>query len=330
MTDKPIIELTNQIAQETMRYPFKVWGFGEGVALEALWEASDHLNESLYREFVLNLFERWVSRPIEEPDHSAPSMLLLMAYEHTRDMRYLEVAKSLAGHMHQLPQATNGARFHRPQHADYHHYIYVDCMEVDAPFLCKLAQVTGNADFYDAGATQILSYCALLQDQSTGLFYHQYNGETNTINGAFWGRGNGWALLGLLKTLLILPSTHANYQQIKSNYQQLAQALISLQHANGAWSTVLDQPETYQESSLPAMFGTGILSGIQNGLLPETYQLHVDRAKQNMLEHIADGVLHGVSIATPPGSASHYNSIQTASGFPWGQGPALQFLMQHI
>ncbi|MEM6528538.1 MAG: hypothetical protein AAF653_09595 [Chloroflexota bacterium] len=68
----------NQIATQTMRYPFKVWGFGEGIALEALAAASDAHNEYDYWPFILQLFDQWVSRPVEEADHSAPGMLLLV------------------------------------------------------------------------------------------------------------------------------------------------------------------------------------------------------------------------------------------------------------
>jgi Na+(H+)/acetate symporter ActP len=34
-------------------------------------------------------------------------------------------------------------------------------------------------------------------------------------------------------------------------------------------------------------------------------------------------VLLGVSAATPPGNAKHYDKIATGAGYPWGQGPLL-------
>jgi unsaturated rhamnogalacturonyl hydrolase len=227
-----------------------------------------------------------------------------------------------------LPQASTKARFHRPQHPDYSSYLYVDCMEVDAPFFCHLAAVTGENAYYDFAAEQLLGYAALLFDDQTGLFYHQYNGETQQVNGAFWGRGNGWALLGLLKMLKRLPQTHPAYAKAAGLYTRLAASLVRLQHADGSWSTVLDHPETYREASLPAMFGYGIQKGIAAGLLPETYTRAVTQAWEAVQEALtADGLLEGVSVATPPGDVPHYNQIATGASFPWGQGPVLLFAL---
>lgn len=319
-----------RIAEQIIAYPYKVWGFGEGIALEALWEAADLLEETRYKQFLLDLFEQWLKRPLVEADHSAPGMLLLMAYEDTLDTRYLERAIALAEHMRALPEAKTGAALHRPQHPDYHDFLYVDCMEVDAPFLCKLAQVTGENVYAEAAVRQLSGYSALLQDQTSGLFYHQYNAVTDQINGAFWGRGNGWALLGLLKTLLLLSPEHPEYTHIKAIFARLVDALAKCQLADGTWSTVLNQPETYAEASLPAMFGYGVGVGMQTGLLDKKYETLVQKAWNAMNARLEDGLLRGVSIATPPGDAPHYNSIATSSGFPWGQGPALLFCLSQL
>jgi hypothetical protein len=48
-----------------------------------------------------------------------------------------------------------------------------------------------------------------------------------------------------------------------------------------------------------------------------------------MVARMTDGLLEGVSIATPPGTAAHYNSIETGGGYPWGQGPSLLFALAH-
>ena len=38
--------LARNVAQQAMTYPYKVWGFGEGIALRALWQAADVLDAS--------------------------------------------------------------------------------------------------------------------------------------------------------------------------------------------------------------------------------------------------------------------------------------------
>lgn len=326
-------KLLHNIALRTMEYPFKVWGFGEGIALEALWDAGEQLGIPDCRRFVIDLLEQWLRREprLVEADHSAPGSLLLTAYDATGDERFLSLARDLATHMIALPPAGAKARLHRPQHPDYARYLYVDCIEVDAPFFCHLAAATGDDAHYDFAAEQLLGYAALLFEDHTDLFYHQYDAETRQVNGAFWGRGNGWALLGLLKTLKRLPETHPAYVKVVDLYTRLAASLVRLQHADGSWSTVLNQPETYREASLPAMFGYGLREGIALGLLPDSYAAAAERAWGAVQRSLtADGFLQAVSVATPPGDVAHYNQIAVGKGFPWGQGPALLFALSML
>lgn len=323
--------LLRAVAGQIMAYPFKVWGFGEGIALEALWQAADALSEDAYRAFVIARFEAWLAREprIVEADHSAPGMLLLEVYQSTGDGRYLQLALDLYQHMAALPaDPETGARYHRPRHPDYASYLYVDCMEVDAPFLAMLARVTGDHAYYNEAVAQLEGYAALLQDETTGLFYHQFNRQTRRTNGAFWGRGNGWALLGLVKTLRLLPVYHPGFKTLRRRLERLAAGLTAMQNAHGSWSTVLDQPDTYTESSLPAMFAVGIRAACRAGFIPSTLIDTADRAHAALLRILGeDGTLPALSIATPPGDAAHYNTIQTAPVFPWGQGPALLALL---
>lgn len=330
MTD--LIHLAHAVARQTMTYPFKVWGFGEGIALEALWQAADDLNTPAYRVFVLELMDRWLVRTpaIVEADHSAPGGLLLKTWQTTEDAHYRDLALQLATHMAALPDHSNGARFHRPTHADYHDYLYVDCMEVDAPFLCELAVALADDRYFDCAVSQIQAYAELLQDPDTGLFYHQFNGATGTVNASFWGRGNGWALLGLLKTLSLLPQAHDAYTELHQRFRRLAKALAAHQHVNGNWSTVIDQPATYHEASLPAMFGYAFARALNAQLLAPAFHQPAAHAWAAMTARLDNGLLRDVSVATPPGDAPHYNTIATGAGFPWGQGPALLFILERL
>ncbi len=312
-----------------MTYPFKVWGFGETIALRALWQVGPILHEPNYHEWVIGMLNRWLRREprLQEADHSAPGIVLLDAYNATGDERYLSLALGLADYMAALPRDKSGAAFHRPTHPDFRHFIYVDCIEVDAPFLCRLAQITGESAYYDKAVEQISAYSGLLQDPASGLFYHQYDGESGQVNGAFWGRGNGWAMLGLLETLIRLPREHSGWDNLQGRLSRQAEALAACQLPSGDWPTVLDQPTTYAEGSLAAMFYYAYTEAMQQGYLPDKYAEVADRAWTALEALLAlDGILQGVSIATPPGNAEHYARIERlppGAVAPWGQGPAL-------
>lgn len=314
------------IAHQAMVYPYKIWGFGESIALEAIWHAASVLNETAYKTWVLEMLARWLQRRpvLQEADHSASGQMLVEAFMFTGDRRYLKLAEELAAYLSSLPRHPSGALFHRPQHPEYRSFLYVDCMEVDAPFLCSLAGVTGNSTYFDRAAEQLLAYSSLLQDPETGLFYHHYDGSAGTANGAFWGRGNGWAMLGLLKTLLRLPLDHPKRDGIYERFTRLAEALARYQLPEGGWATVITMADTYPEASLPAFFSYTFRTAVRGGLLGHRYSEVADKAGLALERRVSnDGLLLGVSVATPPGNAVHYNNIETGAGFPWGQGPAL-------
>jgi unsaturated rhamnogalacturonyl hydrolase len=321
-----LMRRTRLIAETVMAYPYKVWAFAESIGVRSVWAAGVALNEPRYRDWTVSMLDRWLNRQpqIEEPDHCAPGVVLGEAYQATHDERYLRLAIRLADYLYTLPRDRSTALFHRPQHADFHHYLYVDCIEVDAPFFCALAEATGDPVYFERAVEQIEAYSHLLQDEQTGLYYHQYNGETGHVNGAFWGRGSGWALIGLLETLLCLPKNHPAWTGLHQRMLRLVAAIVACQHESGAWSTVLDQPDTYTEGSLPAIFYYGIAEGIKAQLLPEHYSVAAEKAWNALDTSIgSDGVVQGVSIGTPPGDARHYNQIAVGANVPWGQAPAL-------
>ena len=315
-------ELTQRIrliAETVMAYPYKLWAFAESIGVRSVWAAGDALGEPCYHDWALAMLDRWLNREsqIEEPDHCAPGIVLCYAYQARHDERYLDLALKLARYLSGLPRDRSAALFHRPQHPEFHHYLYVDCIEVDAPFLCALAEASGDSSYFEAAVEQIEAYSRLLQDEETGLYYHQFDGETGAVNGAFWGRGNGWALLGLLETLLRLPEDHPARNGLHRRMQRLAEGIVRCQHESGEWSTVLDRADTYVEGSLPAFFYYGLTEGINARLLPEPYSKVAEKAWQALERRIgAEGVVQGVSIATPPGTADQYNRIAVGANRP--------------
>ena len=324
--DERITHVSNHI----LAYPYKLWGYGEGIALEALIAASDFLCEPAYLEFVGGLMDKWIAARKEIPfvDHVAPGKALLMVYQRTHRPEFLARASALGDFFRGLPTTAHGARLHRPDHPDFAQYVYVDCMDFDAPFLALLGQVTGNRAYTDLAVNCLLGHARELWDADRQLFYHLYDAGHDRVNGAFWGRGNAWASLGMIATLETLAPDHPRYAEIAQLYQQHMSALIALQTSEGEWHTVLDRADTYREGSLPAMFFCALMRGIRLGLIAHTHLDSARRAWRAFGRRLdANGVLQGVSFATPPGDAAHYATIATGANCPWGQGPALDALL---
>ena len=313
-------------AAHATAYPYKVWGFGEDIALRALLELADALPEPSLVEFVAEVARRGRrGAPLAPADHVAPGVVLLELHERLGEGAFLDDARALGRLLTSFPVA-DGVAVHRRDLEGWRDTVWVDCMALDAPFLVRLARATGEADMTDHAADALLGYARVLQDADTGLFVHGYDVGTHQASPVRWGRGNGWALHGLVDALEALPPDHAAVPEARDRLARLLAALRDRQHASGRWTTVLDDPTSPLEASTAAFFASGALKARRLALLPAplagSLEAMIDRAVAAVAEDVgADGGLV-VSNATPVGTRATY--VDRPSGvFPWGQGPLL-------
>ena len=101
--------------------------------------------------------------------------------------------------------------------------------------------------------------------QISGLYWHDR--ETPF----YWGRGNGFAVLGLAETLTYLPQSHPLYADILLMYQKLLNGLLRYQNPSGCYHQVITLPGSYQELTSTSMIGYGVARGVKLGLLDQSY-----------------------------------------------------------
>jgi unsaturated rhamnogalacturonyl hydrolase len=308
------------IVTTTCAYPYRVWGFGEGIAMDGLLAAGGG-----GEWFATNLLTRWAhaAAPLREDPlaHVAPGAPLLELYSRTAEPGLLQRAVELAEVLEATERGQHAARIHRPDLAGWEHTVWVDCMHLDAPFLACLAQVTRDSHWSDVAVELLLGHARVLQDPGSGLFSHGFDDATGTANGVFWGRGQGWALLGLVDTARLLP----HEEEIRDRLNMHIAALAATEANDlGRWHTVVDHPETYLEPSVSAFVAVGVARAVRARLVDHQFRGLAARALAATCAALdADGALVGVSDATPVGfSIEHYGS-RPRGVFPWGQGPAL-------
>ena len=205
-------------------------------------------------------------------------------------------------------------------------------MDVDAPFLIKLGLLTNEEAFIQQGVDEILAYCQALQeleDKATlGLFWHGYESRCGR-NGQLWARGNGWAIMGLVETLRLLPAEHKEREELQERLLKLCTAIQRFQHQDGLWHTVINHPETYLESTLAVMVAFTLRDAFEAGLLNMSQFGEMERkARSAAIKCINEaGELTLVSDATPVSELNMY-ATRPFGVFPWGQGPLLLMLSQ--
>jgi unsaturated rhamnogalacturonyl hydrolase len=325
---EPLEVLVRAVAARTMSWSFRMWAFGESVALRGLLATSRRTGDGEPLGFVRALLRSYVGHGIGRTpeEHVAPGTELLLLHALDRDDAWLDAARALANLYLSAPMGPHGVRYRRPDLPGWRRQIWVDSMEGAPPFLTRLASVTEDESYATEAVRELVGYTRLLQDERTGLLAHGFEESCGT-NGQLWGRGNGWAVIGLMETLALLPDGIPFVSELRQRLDALLDGLAARQHASGLWPTVLDHPETPIESSLAAMMVWAIDRGRSAGVLPDDrYAPTRDRARAAVLGRVSpEGELALVSDATPIGELRMYVT-RPFGVFPWGQGPLLMML----
>jgi rhamnogalacturonyl hydrolase YesR len=168
-----------------------------------------------------------------------------------------------------------------------------DSLFMDIPILAKAGALSGDRKYFDMAARHF-SYMQKIVGRPDGLYRHQASTD------AAWGRGNGFAALGLALTLTNFPKDHPDYPSLLAAFQKHMKALSQYQDENGIFREVIDYPGSYPEYSGTTMIATAMMRGIRRGWLDASvYQPIVDRAWQAILIRTAsDGRLFDVAEST--------------------------------
>lgn len=346
------VQIARPLADRLMAHRWKSWFWGDSSGLEGMLDASVVTGESCYAGFVYGMMKCWIARSIpgREWEYTAPGVALLGCYKNFRDPALLEMAVRHADYLAQFPQTAHGA-YVRYSNAHYDRdpelpgtgedpqaeqkqgnpAVFVDNMHFDGPFFAGLAAITGAPQYRDLALENIFGSISLLRDDKTGLFSHFWTLESERPNGIFWGRGQCWALMGMVLTLEALPESEPRRKDLLAVFRQLSEALVDLQDASGHWHTVVNDPDSYLETSIAAGVATAFFEGARLGLLEESFAQVAGRALEACLPHVKpDGLFDGVSYETYPSyRAEHYRKMPTGAMVPWGQGMLLTALGAH-
>jgi len=349
-----LVRVARLVADRLLAHRWKLWFWGDSIGLEGLLDAFEITGDARYFGYVHGILKAWTSRKIgsDEWEYTAAGVALIRVYEKTGDPALLEHAIDFAQYLADFRKAKSGitiryekAAFDLPPELPGNHpdaqpaaasreepCAFVDTMHFDAPFFSALYRTTGEEKYAQWALEEITRQIELLQDPATGLFHHFWIERTSKPNGVFWGRGNGWALLGLEHTLTNLRSTSLDCTPLTNALTAQVLTLAELQDPSGHWHTVLDDSESYLETSVAAFVVDGFSLAIREHWLDAEAQTVVEKALHALLGFISpDGLVEGVSYETYPGTSGlHYRTMPTGAMVPWGQGPVLTALCSYL
>jgi unsaturated rhamnogalacturonyl hydrolase len=340
-------------ADHLLSYRWKLWFWGDSIGLEGLLDASELTADGKYLGFVHGLLKGWIARQRfrSDFDYTAPGVALLRTYQATGDAALLDAARAHAAYLEGFRRTAGGAyvRYENaaielpPEvpgvfeigtpPADGGPCIFVDSIHFDGPFFAKLYEVTGERRYRTLAVTNILPQVELLYDSGQRLFHHFWMERTGRPNGVLWARGNGWGLLGVALTLEAIGTGTVAGCGLVGVLRDGIERLAELQDHGGAWHTILNDPDSYIESSTAAFFIDAICRAIRLGLVPAgRYHRVLETAMQFLVRHVnADGVLDGVSYETFPSTRpEHYRHMPRGAVVPWGQGPLIAAIRSYL
>jgi rhamnogalacturonyl hydrolase YesR len=111
----------------------------------------------------------------------------------------------------------------------------------------------------------------------------------------FWGRGNGWVMGGIVRTLQYLPKDDPARAKYVAQLQEMAARVAQLQGPDGLWKAGLLDPDDYDlpELSGSSFFTYALAAGVNQGILDKkVYEPVIKKAWAGLLHHVyADGRL---------------------------------------
>ena len=231
-------------------------------------------------------------------------------YRQTGNEAYLKIAKKLADDEWKNPREDGLTALTR---------FWVDDMYMVGSLQVQAYKSTKDEVYLNRAALQLKTYIEKLQ-RPNGLFYHRDDAPF------YWGRGNGWAAAALTEILLVLPESHEYYKPLLQAYQKMMLTLLDFQGEDGMWHQLLDDPESYPETSCTGMFLYGLASGIDNDWLPyDKYAPNVEKAWNALAGYVNEkGAVENVCVGTnAKDNKKHYLTRPKKTGNFHGQAAVL-------
>ncbi len=145
--------------------------------------------------------------------------------------------------------------------------LQIDDLYMIAPYWCRKAELLNEPKWLNRAIDESLHYFDYLWNEDDKLMRPLWLKQRQGPYGLYWGRGNGWYIMAVTDLLTFIPQDHPKREEVLDDYRAFIGGIIARQGENGLWDQILDQPDTYDETSCSGMFTYCILKGVNEGWL---------------------------------------------------------------
>ena len=228
----------------------------------------------------------------------ASMMLEVNKYLGLRDV--MKVADYVGDYIYNHQSRLEDGTFFRKEMMHHFHNMtmWADDLYMSVPFLVRYSQFTGDQKYLDDAANQFFGFKKRLFMPEEKIMSHVYDFKYDSKTNVPWGRGNGWVVFSMTELLEVLPEDHPKRNDLIEFLNTLCEGYLALQDDEGMWHQVLNDHESYPETSCTSMFIYAFSRGIRFGWLknPEKYVKAIYKAWKGISKTSVDsnGNVYGV------------------------------------
>ena len=272
------------------------WHYANGVIDQGMLALGRYLNEAKYTDFVadhvrfifdnLDYFEK--NRTAERMPTSYPfaRMMNMTNLDNCGSMGSIVIEEQMlrpdpacrayidkaADYILNRQMKLDDGTLCRPGRAPAGATVWGDDMYMSVSFLAKMGRLTGEAKYFDFAALQVINMTDYLWDPVTGLNFHCYYTDLKRPGVARWGRANGWMALSNAMLIDQMPADHPRRAELIAILERQIVGFSRYQAQSGMWHQLLDKPDSYEESSVTAMFSYAVAKAVNEGWIPAMYR----------------------------------------------------------
>lgn len=324
---------TRSLAGDDIR-KYQFWEWTQGVGLFGIWKLYSETKEGRYLEILTSYYERQMNIGFPSKNVNTVTPLLAMSFvaEELKSERYMEVCEAWAEWIcNDFPRTKEGGLQHITSDTLNEGELWDDTLFMTVLFLSNMGRILNEQKYQDEAEFQFLLHVKYLADRKTGLWYHGWSfKERSHFAAAFWGRGNCWITSAIPEFLNMCECSASVEKFLIKTWRHQVETLLEYQEKNGMWHTIIDDRDSYVESSATCGFAYGILKGVDMGFGKAEWAKRAMQAVVPIMDYTdSDGVVNQVSYGTPMGrnSKDFYKNIELKP-MPYGQALAMLFFME--
>lgn len=211
--------------------------------------------------------------------------------------------------------------------------MWSDDLFMAVPFMVRLGRIFDEEKYYQDAFTQLKEYYHKMFMEEENVFSHIFFIEEYEKSNVPWGRGNGWVMLAMCEYLDHTPESDINRGEVITMYQRFVKGICALQGESGMWHQVLNQPDSYEETSCTAMFLYSLIRGVKLGILVrEDLEPVIQKAYEGLCNRAIDteGNIRGVCMGSSCSKDwRYYAGLPTVENDDHGTGIVLAALSEY-